>query len=222
MKLYIDSANTEELALLKNAPFLSGVTTNPKLIAEGIGKNEVTCDEYFDYIQKIRSIISGEIFVQVTSEKKPDIIDEISKIRDNVKGPVVYKIPATAEGFHAISLMAKEGVSVAATAVYTAAQAYLAIASGAKYVIPYFSRIDQHDKQGIETIREIMAISGPEKLLVASIKTEATLYYLLMEGVRNFTLPYQLFKYVAECDLTQDSIKEFSEFLHITWAKKKK
>jgi len=207
---------------LKNAPFISGITTNPKLIAEGIGKKEVTSDEYFEYLNKIRGIINGELFIQVTSDKKSGIIDEISKIRDTIRGPVVYKIPATAEGFHAISIMAKEGVSVAATAVYTSAQAYIAIASGAQYIIPYFSKIDQHDKQGIDTLREIMTISGPEKMLVASIKTETALHYLLMEGVRNFTLPYSLYKYVAECDLTQEAVKEFDASLKITWAKKKK
>jgi len=221
MKLYIDSADLSEIKNLKNAPFVSGITTNPKLIAKGIGKTDISCEEYFEYLQKIRKVIHGEMFIQLTSQNKKDIIEEANTVRDTLRGPIVFKVPATAQGFHAISHLAKEGFSVSATAVYTASQAYISIASGAKYVIPYFSKIDKQNQQGIDTLREIMSISGSDKLLVASIKNEAALYYLLMEGVRNFTLPYPLLMQIAECDLTIDSINEFNKNLNINWNKKK-
>ena len=222
MKLYIDSADLNELKKLQKTSFISGITTNPTLIAKGLGKNKVTSEEYLSHLEKIRETISGEMFVQLMANNKNDMLNEANAIKDAIRGPLVFKIPANNDGFNTIAQLSKDGISVSATAVYTAFQAYLAIASGAKYVIPYFSRIDQHDKQGIEAIREIMSISGQDKLLVASVKSETTLYYLLMEGVKNFTLSYSLLTQISECDLTQESINEFAKNLQITWSKKKK
>lgn len=222
MKLFIDSANLNELKNMEKALFISGVTTNPKLIAKGLGKREVNSEEYLNYLAEIRKMIGGEMFIQLTSRNREDMVQEANAVKDMIRGPIVFKIPADKEGFSTIAYLAKEDIDVAATAVYTAFQAYLAIASGAKYVIPYFSRIDQHDKQGIEAIREIMSISGPEKLLVASVKGETSLYYLMLEGVRNFTLPHSLIAQISECDLTQEAINEFTQNLKINWSKKKK
>ncbi len=221
MKLFIDSADLMELAGIKNAFYISGITTNPNLISKGMRKKNVSETEYLEYLGNLRRYSPGELFIQLTCSDKENMIVEAEKIKEEIKGPIVFKLPATATGLSAASTLSKAGETVAITAVYTASQSYLASAAGAKYIIPYYSRIDQHDKQGIDTIREIMNICGQEKLLVASIKTEATLYFLLMIGVKNFTLPFDLFEAMTECDLTEEAVEEFEESLQISWKKKK-
>lgn len=221
MKLYVDSADLEELAKLKRVQFTNGVTTNPKLIAEGMDKSNVTEDEYVAYLQEIRKFSSGELFIQITSTTKDEMVAEALKIKEVVKGPIVFKIPATAQGFAAISHLSKEGLSVAATAVYTESQSFFATVAGATYIIAYYSRLDQEDHQGIESINEIMSVCGPEKLLVTSVESMTTLHYLMMKGVQNFTVPYKLFENMAECDLTLESVKGLNEALVINWKKRK-
>lgn len=222
MRLYIDSADLEELGHLPKTPYFKGVTTNPALIAQNMGKNEVTDTEYFAFLRKIRDVIKGELFIQLISQDYSEAVYEIAKIREIISQPLVIKIPATQAGFYAVSRLAKEGIDTAATAVYTPTQAFFAVAAGAKYVIPYYSRIDQYEKRGIDTIQDILSVAGEERVLVASVKTAADLHYLILSGVRNVTLPYELAKNVSYSEFTEEAIEEFAEKLQVNWSRKKK
>lgn len=221
MKLYIDSADLTELANLKNSPFVDGVTTNPSLIASGMGKNEVSDVEYFDYLQKIRKLSPGELFIQLASTEKDSVVYEISRIKELIRWPVVIKVPAVPDGYYAIAKSSKEGFVSAATAVYSSGQACLALAAGAKYVIPYYSRLKKIG-DALETIKEILNVTGPERLLVASIKSEKDFSVLLREGIINFTVPYSLFHSMGINENTEKAVAGFSSKLKVNWSRKKK
>lgn len=222
MKLYVDSADLNELECLKNSPFVDGITTNPSLIANGMGKSNPADSEYFDYLQKIRRMAPGELFIQIASSERDSVVYEISKIRELIRWPVVIKVPAVPDGYYAISRLAKEGMSSALTAVYSPGQACLGIAAGAKYIIPYYSRLEgEKEGSGLELCRSLLKIAGPEKLLVASVKTEEDVALLLNEGVINFTLPYTLFSKMGTHPMTDKAVSGFSDSLRVEWSRKK-
>ncbi len=223
MKLYIDSADFEELSNLKNSPFVDGVTTNPLLIAKGMKKSEVGDGEYFEYLQKIRKLSPGELFIQLASSERDSAVYEIAKIRELIRWPVVIKVPATPDGFYAIAKLSKEGIASAATAVFSPGQACLGLAAGAKYIIPYYSRIEQMEQgKGLDVINEIMRITSPDRLLVASIKTEQDFCILLKEGVKNFTVPYSLFCEMGKNSNTEMAVANFAENLKVNWSRRRK
>ncbi len=222
MKLYIDSADLDELAGLKNSPFVDGVTTNPSLIAKGMDASDVADSAYFDYLQKIRRLSPGELFIQLASYERDSVVYEIAKIRELIRWPVVIKVPAIPDGYYAVARLAKEGIAAALTAVYSPGQACLGLAAGAKYVIPYYSRIERNrEGGGIEVIRELLRVAGPDRLLAASIKTEEDFCLLLREGVKNFTVPYSLFCSMGRNELTDRDVADFASHLKVAWSRRK-
>lgn len=222
MKLYIDSANLAELEALTDSPFVDGITINPTLVAHGMGKEHVADIEYFDYLQKIRKYSPGELFIQLIYDDRETVQYEIAKIRELIRWPVVIKVPANQDGYYTVSKLTKEGIAVAVTAVYSPGQACLGLAAGAKYIIPYYSRIEkQKQGEGLKVVKEIMNITGPERLLVASIKTEEDFCLLLSNGVKNFTVPYSLYRAMGKNEMTDVAVQHFSESFRVDWKRKK-
>ncbi|WP_304362575.1 transaldolase family protein, partial [Listeria monocytogenes] len=134
MRFFIDTANVEEIKKANRMGFISGVTTNPSLVAkEGRDFNEV--------IQEITSIVDGPISGEVVSLEADEMIAEgrvIAKIHPNM----VVKIPMTGEGLAAVKVLTEEGIKTNVTLVFSATQALLAARAGATYVSPFLGRLD--------------------------------------------------------------------------------
>ena len=129
MKLFIDTANIDEIREINEWGILSGVTTNPSLIAKE-GK------VFKDVINEIVTIVDGPISAEVISPDAAGMVKEareLAKIHKNI----VIKIPITEEGLKAVHILAKEGIKTNVTLIFSAAQALLAAKAGASYVSPF-------------------------------------------------------------------------------------
>ena len=136
MKLFLDSADPEKIRRALDFYPIDGVTTNPTILSR---QNT----ELLPLLNELRKITEGKLlFVQVTAEKSDDMVCEAQKTANLLGGDICIKIPATEEGLRAIKILSRDGISTAATAVYSLSQAMLCAAAGADYVAPYMSHID--------------------------------------------------------------------------------
>jgi len=147
MKIFIDTANVEEIRKASQLGVLSGVTTNPSLIAkEGRDLKEV--------VEEICSIVDGPISAEVISLEHKKMIEEgreLSKLHKNI----VIKIPMCEEGLKAVSVLSKDGIKTNVTLIFSSMQALLAARAGATYVSPFLGRLDDIGNPGIEVVEQI-------------------------------------------------------------------
>jgi len=137
MKLYIDSANLDQIKKYDQIYQLAGVTSNPSIL-----KKEGKID-FFDHLREIRKIIGKErkLFVQVTANDVKGMLKDAMHIVRMLDDEVIIKIPTTETGLAAIKILEQEGIHTLATAVYTKQQCFAAIINGAEYIAPYCNRI---------------------------------------------------------------------------------
>jgi len=218
VQLFLDSANPDEIREASKLPFLSGVTTNPGLIAKATGKSTLSEKEFLQFLEDI-SFVPGEIFVQTNACTSGAMIEEAKTVYRQTKAPSIIKIPATEEGLKAIKELEEEGIPTAATAVYTVLQGALALSCGARYIIPYYSRMEKYQIDGLERITQLLKIcitEGDEnRLLVASVKSVADVENLLLIGVSAFTLSFNLIRELVRSEYTEEAVKEFNSLLSI-------
>lgn len=205
MKLFIDTANVEHIKEIASLGIISGVTTNPTLIAkEGRDFNEV--------IKEITSIVDGPISGEVISLEAEGMIKEgreIAKIHENM----VVKIPMTDEGLKAVKVLSQEGIKTNVTLIFSANQALFAALAGATYVSPFVGRLEDTLHDGIEVvedIRDIFDIYGLDtEIISASIRTPKQLADSARVGAHIATVPYDVFKKSLKHPLTDNGIKAF-------------
>ena len=207
MELFIDTANIEEIRKANDMGVISGVTTNPSLIAkEGRDFRQV--------IQEIASIVDGPI----SGEVKATTVDaegmiaegrEIAAIHPNM----VVKIPMTAEGLKACKALTQEGIQTNVTLVFSANQALLAARAGATYVSPFLGRLDDISMPGIDLIRtiaEMFAVQGiTTKIIAASIRNPIHVTDSALAGADIATVPYKVIEQMTKHPLTDQGIAKF-------------
>ncbi len=207
MKFFIDTANVDDIRKANDMGVISGVTTNPSLIAkEGRDFNEV--------IKEITSIVDGPI----SGEVKATTVDaegmiaegrEIAKIHPNM----VVKIPMTAEGLKATKVLAAEGIKTNVTLIFTANQALLAAEAGATYVSPFLGRLDDINQPGVDlisTIAEIFSIYGYEtEIIAASVRNTVHVTECALAGADIATVPYKVIGQMTKHPLTDQGIAKF-------------
>ena len=207
MKLFIDTANIEEIRKANEMGVICGVTTNPSLIAkEGRDVNEV--------VAEIASIVDGPISgeVKATTEDAEGMIREgleIAAIHPNM----VVKIPMTVEGLKACKALTAQGVKVNMTLIFSANQALLAARAGAAFVSPFMGRLDDISMPGIdliETIAEIFDIHGIEsEIIAASIRNPIHVTDAALAGADIATVPYKVIEQMTKHPLTDQGIEKF-------------
>ncbi len=207
MELFIDTANIEEIRKANDMGVISGVTTNPSLIAkEGRDFNQV--------IQEIASIVDGPISgeVKATTVDAEGMIQEgreIAAIHPNM----VVKIPMTVEGLKACKALTQEGIKTNMTLVFTANQALLAARAGVTYVSPFMGRLDDISMPGIDLIRtisEMFAVQGIEtKIIAASIRNPIHVTDSALAGADIATVPYKVIEQMTKHPLTDQGIAKF-------------
>jgi transaldolase len=178
MKLFIDTANVEEIRKVAKWGVLDGVTTNPSLIAkEGRDLKEV--------ITEICSIVDGPISAEVMSLKSEEMVKEARELIKLHKN-IVIKIPMCEEGIKAVSILSKEGIKTNVTLIFSAQQALLAAKAGATFVSPFVGRLDDIGNGGIQIIEDIVEIFDiygiNTEVIAASIRTP--MHVLLLYHIR--------------------------------------
>lgn len=205
MKLFIDTANVDEIREANDMGVICGVTTNPSLIAkEGRDFNEV--------IKEIASIVDGPISGEVISCDAAGMIKEgkeIAKIHKNM----VVKIPMTAEGLKAVKVLSNEGIKTNVTLIFTPAQALLAARAGASYVSPFLGRLDDiatNSMEVIEKIAEMFDIHGIQtEIISASIRNPNHVVDAALAGSHIATVPFGIIKQMLKHPLTDNGIERF-------------
>lgn len=207
MKIFIDTANVEEIKLAAELGILDGVTTNPSLIAkEGRDLKEV--------IEEICDIVDGPISAEVISLEKDGMIKEgreLSRLHRNV----VIKIPMCAEGLKAVSVLSKEGIRTNVTLIFSAQQALLAAKAGATYVSPFLGRLDDIGNGGIQVIEDIAQIFDyygiDTEIISASIRHPIHVLDSAKAGAHIATIPYKVITQMIKHPLTDAGIEKFIE-----------
>ncbi len=209
MRLFIDTANVDDIRKANDMGVICGVTTNPSLIAkEGRVFEEV--------IAEIASIVDGPISgeVKATTTDAEGMIEEgreIAKIHPNM----VVKIPMTAEGLKAVKVLSAEGIKTNVTLIFTANQALLAARAGATYVSPFLGRLDDISVRGVDLINEISEIfdvAGIEtEIIAASIRNTMHITDCALAGADIATVPYKVIEQMTHHPLTDAGIRKFQE-----------
>lgn len=207
MKFFVDTANVEEIKLANALGVIEGVTTNPSLIAKE-GRN------FEDVIKEITSIVDGPISgeVKATTETADEIVKEaraIAAIHPNM----VVKIPMTAEGLKATSILNKEGIKTNVTLIFSPTQALLAAKAGATYVSPFLGRLDDISHDGLSLIADIVDIfrinNITTEIIAASVRNPIHVLECAKLGCDIATVPYKVIAQMINHPLTDKGIELF-------------
>lgn len=210
MKFFIDTANLDEIRENEAMGIISGVTTNPSLIAKEGRDYEETLREI---AQIVDGPISGEVKASTTLAR--DMVMEgrvIAQIHPNM----VVKIPMTQEGLKAVKILSSEGIKTNVTLVFSATQAILAARAGATYVSPFLGRLDDISTDGTRLIKEVMEIFRlyPDittKVICASIRHPMHVVECAKVGADIATVPYKVLMQMVQHPLTLTGIEKFCQ-----------
>lgn len=217
MKIFIDTANTDEIREAASWGVLSGVTTNPSLIAKE-GK------EFKSVVKEITEIADASpsnivsISAEVLSDDAEGMIKEAHELI-KIHEVITIKLPMTEEGIKAASILSKEGIKTNVTLIFSPNQALLAARAGASYVSPFVGRMDDIANDGaglVAEIAEIFDIFGIEtEIIAASIRTPKDVTECAKAGADIATIPYAVLKKMFKHPLTDKGIQQFKD----DWAK---
>ncbi len=205
MKLFIDTANIDEIKEATKLGLIDGITTNPTLIARE-GK------EFMQIVKEICEIVDGPISLEAVSTKSKNMIKEaqgLAKIHSNV----VVKIPMTREGLIATRQLAMEGIHVNMTLVFSPTQALLAAKTGAAYVSPFIGRLDDISHCGMDLVEQILTIYDnydfDTEIIVASIRNPLHVLEAALIGADIATVPFKVIEQLIKHPLTDIGVERF-------------
>jgi transaldolase len=207
MKIFIDTANLEQIEEVDSWGILDGVTTNPTLVAKEKG-------DFKALVRKICETVGGPVSVEAMSTKAEEIYKEgkeLAKIHPNI----VVKVPMTEEGLKATRMLAKDDIKVNMTLIFSANQALLAAKAGASYVSPFIGRLDDIGEDGMDLVAAIMDIFdnydfGTE-IIVASVRHPIHVTQAARMGADIATIPYDVLKKMFKHPLTDIGIERFQK-----------
>lgn len=215
MKIFLDTANVEEIREIASWGILDGVTTNPSLIAK-------TGQKFEEVIADITEIVNGPISAEVLSDDCKSIIreaEELSSIHKNI----VIKIPITEEGLKATDKLFRMDIPVNMTLVFSSHQALLAAKAGARYISPFIGRIDDMGENGIKILSHIIKVTQEyktetiasrvisTKIIAASIRHLDHVKSAALLNCDIATIPYKVLKDMIKHPLTDKGIKKFKD-----------
>ncbi|WDL95179.1 fructose-6-phosphate aldolase [Alicyclobacillus sp. ALC3] len=205
MKLFIDTANVAEIKNAAEMGILSGVTTNPSLIAKE-GRN------FVEVLKEIIEIVDGPISAEVVSLDADNMVEEALPLAALHKN-IIIKVPMTAEGLKAVHRLAKRDIKTNVTLVFSANQALLAARAGASFVSPFIGRLDDISYNGIELIADISTIFDihgiDTEIIAASIRHPMHVTEAAKAGAHIATCPYGVLDRMIKHPLTDQGIERF-------------
>ena len=205
MKIFIDTANVDEIKAANDLGVICGVTTNPSLIAkEGRIFEEV--------VQEITTIVDGPVSAEVISLEADKMVEEALELA-NIHKNIVIKIPMTAEGLKAVSRLSKKGIHTNVTLIFSPSQALLAARAGATYVSPFVGRLNDISSDGNKLIGDIASIFDihgiDTEIIAASIRSPEDVTDAALAGAHIATIPYKVICQMIKHPLTDIGIERF-------------
>ena len=205
MKLYLDTANVEEIREAARWGVLSGVTTNPSLAAR-------EDEDFTKILPSICELVDGPVSAEVISLEYEGMIREGRKLA-GVHPNVVVKIPIIPEGMRAVKTLSAEGIRVNVTLVFSVNQALLAARAGAAYVSPFLGRLDDIGHTGVELVRDLVDVIDLHDLdtevIAASIRHPEHVPAVALAGAHIATMPFKVMKQMFKHPLTDLGIESF-------------
>ena len=207
MRIFLDTANIDQLKQVAKLGIVSGVTTNPSLVSK-----ERTTD-YEATIKEICSIISGPVSTEVLVEGVEPMIEQARQIATWAPN-VVVKIPATAEGLEVTSILSQEGIKVNFTLCFSLNQALLGALAGAAYVSPFVGRLDDIGHDGMQVVGDIVDVYQKydelkTEVIAASIRHPEHCVVAAKAGAHIATVPYGVLTQMIRHPLTNIGVSRF-------------
>lgn len=208
MRIFLDTANIDDIRQAAKLGVVSGVTTNPSLLAKAKQPDMKAA------IQEISSIIDGPISAEVLSLEPEAMIQEAREVA-SWSPNVVVKIPMSASGLEAISVLSKENVDTNLTLCFSLNQALLGAIAGATYISPFVGRLDDISHDGMQLVSEIVGVFGhyrlSAKVIAASIRHPLHVVVAAKAGAHIATIPYAVLTQMIKHPLTDIGISRFAE-----------
>ncbi len=205
MKIFLDGADTGELKETLSWGLIDGVTTNPSLLAK-------TGRPYAEVLRELCSMIDGPVSAEVVSTTAPEMLEEGEKLA-RLHPNIVVKCPVTLEGLKATTALAKRGIKVNVTLVFSPLQALAAAKCGATYISPFVGRLDDIGHDGMATVESIMRImrnyNYPAQVLVASLRNPLHVLKAAEAGAHIATLPFNVLRQILCHPLTEIGLEKF-------------
>lgn len=208
MKLFLDTANISEIEKGLQWGVISGVTTNPSLVAKE------KASSFHEHVKKIAEIVKGPVSAEVISTKTDDMIKE-ARVLSALDPNIVIKIPMTKDGMSATKKLSEEGVPINVTLVFSPQQALLAALAGATYVSPFIGRLDDIGEDGVGLVYDISKLflvhNFNTQIIAASIRHPRHVFEVAAAGAHIITLPFKVLEQMFNHPLTNIGIKKFLE-----------
>jgi transaldolase len=207
MKIFLDTANVEEIRRANSWGIISGVTTNPSLVMK-------ESRSYEDVIREVVSIVDGSISAEVISTELHDMIEE-GRHLSSISEKVAVKIPMSEDGLRATHVLSQDGVKVNMTLIFSLNQALLAALAGARYVSPFVGRLDDIGNPGMDVVEAIAEVYSnfdfSTEIIAASIRHPIHVTQAALAGAHISTIPFKVLEQMLHHPLTDIGIKRFTE-----------
>ncbi|MBO5168386.1 MAG: fructose-6-phosphate aldolase [Phascolarctobacterium sp.] len=205
MKIFMDTANVEEISRFVDWGVVYGVTTNPSLIAK-TGRTQA------EVIPEIAKLVEGPVSAEVISTECQGMLEEARKLVQIAEN-IVIKIPCIPEGLKAVKILSAEGIKTNVTLVFSMSQALMAARAGATYVSPFIGRLDDIGEDGVLLVKNIVEafkIYGIEtEVIAASIRNLAHVDAVMLTGCQIATIPTKVLEQMIKHDLTDKGLAAF-------------
>ncbi len=213
MKFFIDTANLEDIKKSYKIGVLSGVTTNPSLVAKEGVKFEDRIEEILKTVPEVESVSAEVTPDTVTADDMIAQAEELIKINGGDKN-ITIKLPMTIAGLEATRYLAKKGVKTNVTLIFTVNQALLAARAGATYVSPFLGRLDDISEDGVylvSRIAELFRIQHIDsQIIAASVRHPDHVTRVALAGAHIATIPYAVIEQLVKHPLTEQGIEKFA------------
>ena len=205
MKLFLDTADINEISELNQTGLVDGITTNPSLIAKS-GRNII------EAIEEICGIISGPVSAEVTATDYHGMMDEGKRLAE-IASNVTVKLPLTSDGLKACASLRSQNILVNVTLCFSTAQALLAAKAGASFISPFVGRLDDIGSDGMNLISEIAEVYSnynySTEILVASVRSVQHVVDAALLGADVATIPPKIMLQMYKHPLTDKGLADF-------------
>lgn len=205
MKIFMDTADVEEIKRMTQWGVVYGVTTNPSLIAKS-GRRHA------EVIAEIATLVKGPVSAEVIGTDCRGMLQEARELV-KIASNVVVKIPCTSEGLKAVKLLSEENIKTNVTLVFSMSQALLAARAGASYVSPFIGRLDDIGEDGamlVENIVSVFKMYGIKtEVIAASIRSIKHVERVMLGGCQIATIPTAVMEKMLQHQLTEQGLQKF-------------
>jgi len=206
VKFFIDTANIEEIREAHALGILSGVTTNPSLVAREKGVS------FHERLKEITSLVKDSVSAEVIALDFEGMMAEAKELTA-IAPNITIKLPMTPDGLKAVAALSKDGVKTNVTLIFSANQALLAARAGASYVSPFLGRLDDIGQNGLDLVADIADIFAihdiPTEIIAASIRHPMHITQAALKGAHIATVPFKVIMSLFHHPLTEKGIEAF-------------